>query len=191
MDLYTKAYDSLVDPLSLYYDVTLLFDDGQRIYTSKYFLSFISPVLEKILKYDKYEDNIYKFPHKKSKIVQTVIALSFPFIDIIELLKLDLIKINPWMIKLIDEWGMKILLDKIENFFCEEYERYKINEIFFFMHTCNFTKVIDIIANNLSIKKYTAIKESKSWEELDNTVKITLSESVIDNIKKRKFNYYD
>ena len=60
MDLYTKAYDSLVDPLSLYYDITLLFDDGQKIYSSKYFLSFISPVLEKILKYDKYEDNIYK-----------------------------------------------------------------------------------------------------------------------------------
>ena len=56
---------------------------------------------------------------------------------------------------------------------------------------CNFTKVIDIISNNLSIKKYTLIKESKSWETLDNNIKIVLSESVIDNIKKRKFNHYD
>ena len=62
-----------------------------------------------------------KFPNKKAKIVQTVIALSFPFIDICELLNSDLIKINPGIIKLLDEWGMTILLNKIEKFFCEEY----------------------------------------------------------------------
>ena len=191
MDLYTKAYDSLVDPLSLYHDIILLFDDGQKIYSSKYFLSYISPVLEKILKYDKYEDNIYRFPDKKAKIVRIVFALSFPFIDVQELLKSELIKINLEIIKLLDEWGMTILLKKIENFFCEEYKRYKINEIFFFAHICNFKKVIDVIKNNLSIKKYILIKESKSWETLDDNIKIVLSESVIDNIKKRKFNHYD
>ena len=56
---------------------------------------------------------------------------------------------------------------------------------------CNLTNVIDKINKNLSIKRYNSIKEHKSWETLEDTVKITLSESVIENIKKRKFNYCD
>ena len=188
MNIYERAYDSLIDP-SLRHDVILSFDDGEKIYSSKYFLSFISPVLEKIFKYDIKDNNIYHLPYKKSASVRIVIALSFPFININKLLVN--IKINPDIVKLIDEWCMTELLENIETFFLQEYERYKLGEIFYFADKCNFKKVIQLIINNMTIKKYNLIKESNVWEKLNDSIKVTLSESVMNNLKKRKFNPYD
>ena len=200
MNVFDKIYNDLIDSTSLYHDVILLGDDDKKIYTSKYFLRHISPVLEKILEYDKKDDNIYHFPHKKSDIIRIVIALSFPFIDINEILKYQdknvnpdfyQVTITPEVMRLIDEWCMTELYDKIESFYLQKYDKYKIDEILFFCYKCKFPKVIDKIMNNMTIKKHDLIKDAKSWSKYDDTFKISITESVIQNIKKRKCNYYD
>ena len=189
MEVYENIYDSLTNQETLYYDIILSFDDGGKIYTSKYFLSYISPFFEKLLKYDKHEDNTYHLPHKKTKTVQMIIALSFPFIDLNKIL--NEIKINPEIMFLIDEWCMSKLWKMIESFFHRQYANYKLEEIFYFANKCKFEKVTEKIISEMTIKKYNTIKESTTWDKLDDSIKIKLSESVMENIKKRKFNYYD
>lgn len=189
MNIYENGYNSLVNSDILYHDVILLFDNGEKLYSSKYFLSLISPFFEKMFKYDNKEDNIYHLPYKKLESVRIVIALCFPFINLNNIL--NEMKINANIIKIMDEWCMKELLENIENFFLQKYEQYNLAEMFYFSDSCNFNKVTEILINNMTIKKYDLIKESKVWEKINNNTKLTLSESVMNNIKKRKFNYYD
>ena len=189
MNKFENIYCKLIDSKS-YYDIILLCDDEIKIYCSKYFLSYISPVLEKIIQYDKKEDNIYKIPYKKSKTIRIVLALSFPFVNVSELLD-DNFKFNIEVIKLLNEWCMISLLNNIETYYIQKYEKYKLEDIFFFAYHSNFKKLLNHLISITSIKKYESIKESKEWSNIDLDTKLLLSDSVIDNIKKRKFSYYN
>ena len=188
MEIYNNALNNLDDESS-YYDIKLVFNNNETLYSNKHFLCFISPVLNNIIKYDIKNSNIFNINNKKYDYVKIILAFCYPLIDFNIILKE--VKINASIIKIIDEWCMHDLNNKIEEFYCLNVEKYNIDTLYYFSLSCNFKKLKEIILEKSSIKKYNLIKDSKNWNNLSIMQKYELSESVINNLKKRKFGVYE
>ena len=146
-------------------------------------------MLNNIIKYDIKNNNIFNISNKKYEYVKIILALCYPLIDFNIILKE--VKINPSILKIIDEWCMNDLNNKIEEIYCLNINNYNIDSLYYFSLNCNFRKLTELILEKSTIKKYNLIKDSKNWNNLNILHKYELSESVINNLKKRKFSIYE